>query len=286
MKIVNIIGGLGNQMFQYAFAEILKLKFPQENIYIDTQHFHGYKSHNGFEIYDIFKNARIKRASIPDILKVYYYIPNYNIYCNLRNRHLLPKRKTILLEEAGADLLNYPGNAYYRGYWQKYEYYKDHKDFLRKLYEFPEPSGVNAELAERMARTNSVGIHVRRGDYLNNPSLNVCDEDYFKRALALLREKGEKYTYFVFSNDKQWCEQFFSSVLPGEDVSFVDNNQGRMSYFDMYLMANCRSLIISNSTFSWWAAFLNENAGNVICPKTWTKSGDSSAIQSPDWIKI
>jgi len=286
MKIVNIIGGLGNQMFQYAFAEILKLKFPNENVYIDTQHFHGYKTHNGFEIYDIFKNAQIERASILDILKVYYYIPNYNIYCNLRNRHLLPKRKTILIEDEAVDLLNHSGDAYYRGYWQKYHYYEDYQQQLKKIYQFPEPSDLNKQLADKMANTNSVGIHVRRGDYLNNPLFNICNEDYFKRALELLREKGENYTYFVFSNDKSWCEQFFSSILPGENITFVDNNQGRMSFFDMYLMTNCRNLIISNSTFSWWAAFLNDNAATIICPKTWAHSSNLTAIQSPTWLKI
>lgn len=297
MKIVNIAGGLGNQMFQYAFALMLKEHYPDETVMVDTSHYHtlmfkhfgSVNLHNGYEIDKIFTNATLPVARPKDIRKVSRYIPNYILSRVMRR--LLPKRKTEYVAPY-TENFTYPsdvltdGDRYYEGYWQCARYYLDIKPLLRHTFTHPAPNEYNAALIEHIKSTDSLGIHVRRGDYKNAPEFNgICTTEYYKKALeAATRDR--KPTIFVFSNDITWCRENLPVLVPGLDIIFIDGNRGSDSCWDMFLMTYCRQLIIANSTFSWWGAFLNPYAQTIYAPTLWLHRDCTIEILDPQWKTI
>ena len=213
MKVVNITGGLGNQMFQYAFALSLKQVHPDEDVYIDTSHYHtlffkhykGINLHNGYEINKVFRNANLPIAGFRQISKVSYYIPNYVL--SRIGRKILPKRKTELIPPYSK---NYsylseafqPGNRYYEGFWQCIKNFEGIKALLQHVFSHSEPNEYNKDMIEQIITSNSVGIHVRRGDYLNEPEFrNICGVEYYKKGIETILSEGRKHDFFIFSND-------------------------------------------------------------------------------------
>lgn len=298
MRIVNIAGGLGNQMFQYAFALMLKEHFPDEQVMIDTQHYHtlmfkhfgSVNLHNGYEIDRIFANATLPVATPKDLRRLTYYIPNYVV--SRIARRLLPKRKTEYVAPYSENFTRNEevlrkGDTYYEGYWQCFDYYKDMKPLLRQTFSHPEPNSYNKGLIQSIKDSRSVGIHIRRGDYKDAPDFNgICTPQYYQKAIATLTADGQKRTFYVFSNDLGWCRQHLPELMKGHDIVYVDGNRGSDSYWDMMLMTYCRELIIANSTFSWWGAFLNSQAATVCAPDPWLRRDCKKEIHDPQWVKI
>ncbi len=298
MRIVNIAGGLGNQMFQYAFALMLKEHFPDEQVMIDTQHYHtlmfkhfgSVNLHNGYEIDRIFANATLPVATPKDLRRLTYYIPNYVV--SRIARRLLPKRKTEYVAPYSENFTRNEevlrkGDTYYEGYWQCFDYYKDMKPLLRQTFSHPEPNTYNKGLIQSIKDSSSVGIHIRRGDYKDAPDFNgICTPQYYQKAIATLTADGQKRTFYVFSNDLGWCRQHLPELMKGHDIVYVDGNRGSDSYWDMMLMTYCRELIIANSTFSWWGAFLNSQAATVCAPDPWLRRDCKKEIHDPQWVKI
>lgn len=299
MKIVNIIGGLGNQMFQYAFALALKHKFPNEDILIDTSHFNylfvkkvgSANLHNGFEIPKVFPNANLNIATPRQLMHVSWYIPNYLL--SRVGRKFLPKRKHEYVQstkdffEYKEDVFDLEGNAYYEGNWESISYLLPIKDELLRTFSHPVPSEENASYIKKMSDEASVGIHVRRGDYLQHPNFaGVCELDYYKKAISEILSDGEMHCFYIFSNDMQWCRDNIMPLVQGNEIVFMTENTGKNSCWDMFLMTYCRDLIIANSTFSWWGAFLNKMDGRIIAPKKWMNREAKFDIWSPDWIKV
>ena len=289
MKIVKILGGLGNQMFQYALFLSLKERFPHEQVMIDTSCFRNYPLHNGFEIDRIFAQKALV-ASWKDILKVAYPYPNYRFW--QIGKYILPKRKTMCVERKDfsfdAAALTRKGNCYYDGYWQHEEYFCDVKETIWEAFSFPEPAdGQNKEIIALLRASESVSLHVRRGDYVNHPLFRgICDSDYYKRAIHYMEERVNPQLYCVFSNDMAWCESHLRALLPGKEVVYVDWNKGAESYVDMRLMSLCRHNIIANSSFSWWGAWLNRNPQKVVvAPERWMNSPIEDPV-SDKWIKL
>lgn len=299
MKIVNIIGGLGNQMFQYAFAIALRQANPSEEIFIDIQHFRyifikKYKTsnlHNGYELNKIFPNLDIKVAGIRDLLKVTLYIPNF--FLSRIVRKLLPKRKTEYVAPINESqtyqpvLLNLQGDTYYEGYWQSAKYYSNCKPQLRKIFSHPEPNAYNKEMIDTIASTPSVGIHIRRGNYLLLPRYKgICEINYYQKAIKAITDDKKQHHFFIFSNDMEWCKQNILPLIGNSPVTFVMNNKGKDSCWDMFLMTYCHDLIIANSSFSWWGAFLNQNAKRIIAPYPWMNGRNAYDIYDPSWLTI
>lgn len=302
MKIVNIIGGLGNQMFQYAFAIALKKKYPDEKVYIDTQNyrnafvktFRGNNFyHNGFEIDRIFPNAKLPIASARDIAKVSYYIPNYII--SKIARKILPKRKRELIQRYFNAYIYLPEAledgrySYFDGYWMSPEYIEDSRNEILSTFEFPPfQTEENIRFAEMLVSDNSVSLHIRRGDYVNAANFkDICTLDYYRSAVREARRHIEKPVFFIFSNDQEWCMENLKDVFGDADLHFVGNNKGSESYRDMQLMSLARCNILANSSFSWWGAFLNNRKDNIVfVPNHWTNNLDDSKIDVNDWIKI
>lgn len=300
MKIVNIIGGLGNQMFQYAFAVALQEKRKDE-VKVDTHHYHYVFSktfhgnnfyHNGFEIDKIFHNAKLKVASPWNIMKVSYYIPNFKISRVIRK--LMPVRNGEYIQPA-AKAYQYDEKAlivnasYYEGYWMAYKYFEDCRSKIQETYAFPEFSTEkNQQFATALKKDNSVTIHVRRGDYVKLGAFaNICTLDYYRTAIHIARQHIDKPEFFVFSNDQDWCKTNLTEAFDGSPVHFVNNNCGSESYRDMQLMSLARCNIMANSSFSWWGTFLNARKDQiVIAPSKWMNDRDCSSLYSDKWIKI
>jgi hypothetical protein len=284
MKIVRFLGGLGNQMFQYAFYKALEKK--GFSVYADLSFFKNYTLHNGYELNRIF-DIRVNNAPR---LYIELLRPNQQkwIYKKFKRILLLKKsyREEIIDFNFDSSFLNRIGSHYYWGYWQNEKYFKEIKEDLHKDFEFKTPlKDKNLEISKLINFTQSVSIHVRRGDYVNHPVHgNICDKDYYISAIKLINQKISDLVYFIFSDDIKWCHE----NLNIKNAYYIDWNIGSQSYIDMQLMSLCKNQIIANSTFSWWAAWLNKNKSKiVISPKIWLNNNlDASDITLQEWYKI
>lgn len=289
MKIVNIIGGLGNQMFVYATYLSLKKQHPAETIKICIKSFNGYHLHNGYEINKIFNTNDIT-ANLGDLVKVAYPFFNYRTWQIMT--HLLPMRSCMVKctehTPFNFDDILRSSNCYYDGYWQNEKYFISARTEILKAFQFPSfRNKINIDLSNKIKMTNSVACHIRRGDYLKDKRWNVCTIEYYRKAIATLKEGIDPEMFCVFSDDIEWCRATLGTNFSGVDTVYVDWNKKDESYRDMQLMSLCKHNIVANSSFSWWGAWLNKNPGKiVITPNQWmTEPWENSPV--PDsWIKI
>lgn len=302
MKIINIIGGLGNQMFQYAFALALKEKWNDEDVKIDTHHYHYIFSktfhgnnfyHNGFEIDKIFQNATLEKASPLDIMKVSYYMPNFKLSRVIRK--LMPVRSSEYIQPAkdsycyDEKALKDKTHSYFEGYWMAYKYFESCRSRIQEAYAFPAfKTEENIAFAAALAKNNSVSIHVRRGDYIGLGAFaNICTLAYYRKSIAIARQHIEQPEFFVFSNDQEWCMENLKEAFDDAPVHFVNNNKGKESYRDMQLMSMAHCNILANSSFSWWGAFLNSREEQIVlAPSKWMNDRDCSSLYSDKWIIV
>jgi len=179
-------------------------------------------------------------------------------------------------------------NSYLHGYWQSEKYFQNSAERIRSDFTFPAFSNQqNAEMAARIAESTAISLHVRRGDYLTFAAHVLCDQAYYDAALAKVLDglQGDPIVY-VFSDDPQWAKDNLS--LPCEKV-VVDFNGPETDFEDMRLMSLCQHNIIGNSSFSWWAAWLNQTPGRRVAgPAKWF--GDPK-LSNPDifphdWLRI
>ena len=274
-------------MFQYAFALALKQRFPDEEIKLDISHFKGYSLHDGFEIERNF-GSLLPYATSKDLRKVTYYVPNYKISRLLRK--LLGYKKSEYKEPRSftywQDAFEKTGNCYYEGCWQNEKYFNVYEALIRKVFNFRQSLGdKNEELLIQIKNTESVGIHVRRGDYLTDPTYQgICDLPYYRNAIAFINEHIKVPNFFIFSNDAEWCKENIAPLC--SKYTIIDWNGGKMSWADMQLMSLCKHNIIAHSSFSWWAAWLNNHDDKiVVSPKGWLNREDiTDTPQLKDWI--
>ncbi len=277
MIICNLVGGLGNQMFQYAFARALSidLKVPLK---FSTDTFSFYKAHNGFELAKVFSldleiASKDELASLIGIGRSHPFL-----------RHMLAKNilswlagERFFVEQDFENLSNLRARArnggYLHGYWQSEQYFSEHRKCIQSDFSFKdELQGVNLEIANSIAQCRSISIHVRRGDYVSNSkTLSVhgtCPPEYYFKAIDTMLERYPDSRLFAFSDDPLWVSQVLSQRYP--NLTIVKHNDGAMSYNDMRLMSMCNHHIIANSSFSWWGAWLNPKPDkDVIAPLRW-----------------
>ena len=289
MKIVNILGGLGNQMFEYAMYLALKDAHPEEEIKVCTRSFRDYGLHNGLEIQRIF-GVELPEASLWDLSKLAYPFFNYKTWQVMR--HWLRPRKTMT---RGA--LNIPFNfnevkretsTYYDGYWQNEKNFLHIREQVLKIYTFPAfTNKKNVELAERLKSEVSLSCHIRRGDYLLEPEWCLCTQEYYNAAIeAILKEKPIELLC-IFSDDMDWCREYIGSKIDDVEIVYVDWNKGKESFRDMQLMTLCRHNIIANSSFSWWGAWLGRHDDKmVIAPEKWYRGEVKNDPICENWIRI
>lgn len=289
MIIIKLLGGLGNQLFQYAVARGLAL-IHNTDLFLDIS---GYSSSilRKYELGVFNINASI---ASPDILK---YVPfSISDACYLNIRHVFSgnikiqyfKEKNFAFQK---EILSLPDNIYLDGYWQSEKYFSFFEGILRKELSFAsQPSIINQEHLERIKRCNSVSVHIRRGDYISNRKTmdihGFLGTDYYARALNLVKEKITGPTIFVFSDDIDWAIENFKTDLP---THFIDHNRKENAYEDLRLMCTCKHHIIANSSFSWWGAWLCKNPDKVIiAPKRWfnTPKIDTRDLIPDSWIVL
>lgn len=295
MFIVDIIGGLGNQMFEYAFAQALKHHYKTE-VALHIGGFADIKDNRGFELERIFK---IDEPVIRDYKEIRHLTNHSNSFSEKLRRKLFGLRKTHFSEKMhrfDPDALNLKVRkaTFMEGLWQDEAYFKDIEDVIRQKFQFIPPlDTVNQEIVDKMHKTNSVSLHVRRGDYVSNPQYaailgNICSREYYETALSELKKDETDVVLFVFSDDIAWVQKEFT-FLPQENITFIEHNKGLDSYKDMQLMSNCKHNIVANSTFSWWGAWLNNNPNKkVYAPKIWFNDPHlaDNHIVPDEWIKI
>lgn len=289
MKIVNILGGLGNQMFEYAMYLALKDAHPEEDIKVCTRSFSGYGLHNGLEIQRIF-GVELPEASLWELCKMAYPFFNYKTYQIMF--HWLPKRKSMT-QGTTQDFFNFDevtreGSAYYDGYWQNEKFFKHIREKMLQSYSFPNfHDKKNEQLAGKLIGENTVSIHIRRGDYLKEPIWCVCTPEYYFNGIDYLKKKEKIELLCVFSDDIPWCKENLKGLTADIEVEYVDWNKGEQSFRDMQLMTYCKHNIIANSSFSWWGAWLGQRDGKiVIAPKVWCNKPIVNDPICEGWVRI
>lgn len=289
MKIVNILGGLGNQMFEYAMYLALKDAHPDEEIACCTRSFKGYGLHNGYELDRVF-GIKVKEASLWQLAKLAYPFFNYKTWQVMR--HWLHWRKSMT---RGTTMIPFNFNevsrtdsVYYDGYWQNENFFKHIRSKVLDAFVFPEfQNEKNLDLSKKIINTHSVSCHVRRGDYLKEPAMCVCTPEYYARAISKMNEIAKPKLYVVFSDDINWCKENLKEFIGNRNIIFVDWNKENQSFRDLQLMSLCKHNIIANSSFSWWGAWLNKNENKiVIAPNKWMRHKIMNNPICDSWIGV
>ena len=289
MKIVNILGGLGNQMFEYAMYLALRHAHPGERILCCTRSYGGYGLHNGYELHRIF-GIGAEEATLADLCRVAYPFWNYRTWQVMN--HLLPRRRSMTQGTTATPYdereVTRTDSAFYDGYWQNEDYFKAIRSEVLDAFRFPDFTDErNRRLAETLKGRNAASCHVRRGDYLKHPVMCVCTPEYYTRAIQRMNAEANPDLYCVFSDDIAWCRENLQPLFGDREVVYVDWNKGEDSYRDMQLMSLCRHNIIANSSFSWWGAWLNRNEDKVVmAPEEWMNKRVVNEPICRDWTRI
>lgn len=289
MVIVKIIGGLGNQLFQYAFGKYLSSLLNTDVKYdvyndnsnknftireLDVKKFNvdlSISSSEEVDKYIFFKKGVFRRIERKFAQTLPFFFRNYFVQ---KNAHSL---SNILKND-----------CYYEGYWQCSEYMeKVREELLSNI----QPDDVfyqkHSEILKRIIESNSVAIHIRRGDYIsikvNSKLFEICDMKYYNDAIEYIENVVSKPNYFIFTQDTEWAKNNFNNTC-------FELVIGNSAIDDLLLMSFCKHNIIANSTFSWWSAWLNKNKNKiVIAPQKWYKgirNLQTNYLIPINWIRL
>ena len=293
MVISRIVGGLGNQMFQYAFGRALSLAREAEHA-LDLHDFGDYLLHNGFELSRLF-DIKARDLSTREIREVIGWRGGGRIRRALTRRRYAWARGTQFIVEPHFHFwppaLAAPADCYVAGYWQSEKYFAPAEGMIRKDFMFRLPlSPENEAVRQRMESCEAVSVHVRRGDYVSNQQTfathGVCTADYYAKAIAFVAARCTKPEFFFFSDDALWPREHLKTGFPQH---YVTSNRGSDGYNDMRLMSHCRHHIIANSSFGWWGAWLNPSLDKiVVAPRRWfaTDLPDTRDLIPAGWIRL
>lgn len=293
ISIVFLQGGLGNQLFQYAF--FLSKKEKGENVVCNSTMLQISVQHNGFELKSLFDIQDVECNSNKLFLRM---------LCRFIVNREFKFKKVVLkcLSFCGLQLVidaipsvyqpQFPDckhRTYYLGYWQTEKYFVHIRQQLLDVFCFDESklSPQTLSVRNRIQCSNSVSLHVRRGDYLSEQNKKlydgICTLNYYERAISMMEERVTNPVFYIFSDDMEWVRQ----SLNVSNATFIDWNRREDSWQDMYLMSQCKHNIIANSTFSWWGGWLNTNSEKiVVCPSRFINSSMLSDIIPGSWIKL
>lgn len=306
MIIVQLCGGIGNQMFQYAAARSLALANNTE-LKLDVTTFsesHGRGTQRGyalgvFALAGEFASAeeilQLKRPKAKKVVRALRRIASAAVP-SLGSTHI--RERHFHFDPGFFDIRD---NVYLEGYWQSEKYFAKIEDVIRADFAFKyPPEGANSSLSEEIQGPETFGpetfgpetvsVHVRRGDYVTNlkysRDIGTCPPEYYAEAARVIAEHTKSPSYYVFSDDPAWARENLSFEGP---VSFVDHNGPESAHEDMRLMSLCKHHIIANSSFSWWGAWLSRHIGKVIvAPACWFKreDWDTADLVPKGWIKV
>lgn len=260
--IVTSAGGIGNQMLQHSLFIYLKAKNYSCIIYKKPDHMND---NHGFDIDSIFNSIQIEKKNRIELniyIKFFEYVKKIEGFIAKR---LKIQNDNVLSKSLPIQIINFPN-------WDNYTFLNDIYDLLHKTFKFPNfNSEKNIKINRLIQNSNSVSIHIRRGDYINNSKWrsilgDICDLAYYKSSIQLINESLKKPVFFIFSDDIKWVKE--NLIL--DNCFFIDWNYNDQSYLDMQLMASCKHNIIANSTFSLMAAWLNINPNKIVIgPSKW-----------------
>ena len=258
-KRVIFSGGIGNQMFQYAFTLSMKAKginvVPVLDLYKVNRMHNGYMLGRAFGIKDQEQNDN--RLSELVTRFIYKYKPHFITY---------NENPSVFSSDVFCS-----NSLFYNGCWIDPRYFKGIEDIVRKAFVFINIDENNYNLANEMTTTTSISLHIRRGDYLSSNGFDVCSSSYYNKCINYFCNIFTTPCFYVFSDDILWSQNLMNSF--NVKYKIIDFNRGEDSYKDIFLMSKCKHNIIANSTFSWWGAWLNNNKSKIVlCPNVWIKT--------------
>jgi len=288
MIVIKLIGGLGNQMFQYACAKAIALEHQFE-LGIDNSAFKEYKVHkyllNKFNISgNIINEKNIKIVN--NISEIRKKILNF---INKQNNRKYYSRFVEKKFDFDKNISKITDNTFMEGYFQSEKYFKKYAENIKKDFSLNYISNKTLEIAGLIINTScSVSLHIRRGDYVSNPDASnfhgLASLDYYYRSIEYIVLRNSNLVVFVFSDDLEWVKK---NLKLKYKVKYVSHNDDENAQEDLYLMSLCKHNIIANSTFSWWGAWLNSNKEKiVIAPKEWFKNKEMNVkdLIPEEWI--
>lgn len=293
MIIVKIVGGLGNQMFQYALGRALAHK-NKTDLKLDISEYENrYKLHRyslqhlniDEKIATAEEIKRLKDGDNPRILLQLLKIFKKTPIVNSAKSHIIEKKFSF-----DEPILSLGDNIYLDGYWQSEKYFTNIQDIIRREFQIKTPPNPNNEsMIKRIKTTDAVAVHIRRGDYVSDKNANSVHGsatlNYYTKAAKIIIYSVKSPTFFIFSDDPQWVKENLS--LPNSMI-FIDHNGPEKNYEDLRLMSFCKHHIIANSTFSWWGAWLANNENQkVIAPLKWFNNNtDTRDLIPAHWERI
>lgn len=298
--VSNIKGGFGNQLFQYSTCLAVALK-NKSKIKLDLSFYDNNKYKNVFKLnllnidFEIAQQDEIlDLKNSEERIKFFYKLLNK---IGLRNKF---NKTTHITDSFGfkpsRKILNAKSPVYIEGWCVKEIYFREIREILKKIFTLKNPISEHAqEFLQEILKTNSVSLHIRRGDYINNEFFKVLSLNYYNECINEIIKLVENPVFFIFSDDLEWCRLNLNIKKP---FNFVDlksktSYSGLLDMEDFFLMKNCKHNIIANSSYSWWAAYLNANVSAIIVsPKVWyndklyQSSLDKYSFIPTSWIKI
>lgn len=264
MKIISFSGGLGNQIFEYAFYRYMAERYKNVKCV-----YRGLKEHNGLELNKYFDVC----LPVPN--------PFYEMFAAFLGglKKFLPALK--LVDTTAGCLCENEDAIYIYGY-------KPDKKYMNALvgnmkFKVGELNEKNQKLIQSINDQKTVAIHVRRGDYLSpryaGRYVDLTSTNYYSKALSIIREKLGDVNFLIFSDDISWCKEYFKL----DNLTFVDWNTGKDSFLDMYLMSECHAVVTANSTFSYFGGLLGRTGKIVIYPDKWYKCKKTPNIFMDSW---
>lgn len=278
MVIVKLAGGLGNQMFQYAAARSLAWRLNEE-LKLDLSFLA--KNRGGHTI----REYELQHLNVPAVIAK----PDEVTALTGRGKNVLQTALAHVRHLTGLARMNpnvyrerffqfdpalqeVSADVYLDGYWQSERYFKEIAETIRREFTVRyDLTGMNRDLATIIKETNSVSLHVRRGDYVTNQEISqyhgVCEAEYYHACIDKLAGSLDNLYCFIFSDDPEWVRD---KIRPRFPTYYVDHNGPGKGYEDLRLMSLCKHNVIANSSFSWWGAWLNTNAGKIVlAPRQW-----------------
>jgi hypothetical protein len=274
--IIQLMGGLGNQLFQYALGRTLQIERGAQVRYDASLYSLPGERALTLQNYCV----HVPRTSLADrmLMRVSFgrTLGRLRPLAKVCGNSAVLKLHTDPRRGFDEEVMELKGYWYLRGWWQCPTYFENIRDVLLNEFLPREPlSGPNLQLHQKIEDSNAVCVHVRRGDLVSSPIYSkICkvqDSAYFSDCMAEVGSRVVNPHYFIFSDDPDWCRQ---NVKSDGRITYVDNNFAQKDYIDLFLMSGCRHFITANSTFSWWAAWLSMNSEKiVIVPPVWGQDG-------------
>ena len=291
MIIVRLKGGLGNQMFQYAFAKSLAIN-KNTNFSLDTRYLLDRTPQHNF----VHRNYDLDIFIVEDAIFEGRKLLPYEIYLDKLKWSILKYLNIKFLKQFhlyyepysdfNKDFLNISNETYCNGYFQSYKYFDSIKDTILKNFNFKNELSSNCiNILRDIKSTNSVCMNFRRSDFVSSSFHDVIDDKYYYNAIEFLNSKFPDLHIYIFSDDIEWCEKNLNFINPYTLVTHQFAGDKFRSYLE--LMMECNHFIIPNSSFAWWAAYLSKSIGKVvIAPKIWDRDGMKNDLIPSEWVRM